>query len=167
MGAVTHIRQRTGPLSIGAKLAALLTAEDGFGSDAVVFLRGELGAGKTTLVRGILRAFGFRGAVKSPTYTLLEPYDEYSVYHFDFYRIADSRELEFIGVDEHMAAASIKLIEWPERAGAQLPAPDIDVALFVDGEGRRAEICLPAGTVAAAAVLVAEDAQDAPCVVSR
>ena len=168
MGAVNvYLDNEQATLGLGAKLAALLTGEDGFGGDAMVFLRGELGAGKTTLVRGILRAFGFRGAVKSPTYTLLEPYDEYSVYHFDFYRIADSRELEFIGVDEHMAAASIKLIEWPERAGAQLPAPDIDVALFVDGEGRRAEICLPAGTVAAAAVLVAEDAQDAPCVVSR
>lgn len=163
MGAVnTYLDNERATLELGAKLAALLTAEDGFGGDAVVFLRGELGAGKTTLVRGILRAFGFRGSVKSPTYTLLEPYDEYSVYHFDFYRIVDSRELQFIGVDEQMAAASIKLIEWPERAGALLPVPDIDVALVVDGEARRAEIRLRAGPVAAVKALVGEDVQDAP-----
>ena len=168
MGAVNAtLDNERATLELGARLAALLTAEDGFGGDAVVFLRGELGAGKTTLVRGILRAFGFRGAVKSPTYTLLEPYDEYSVYHFDFYRIVDSRELEFIGVDEYMDAASIRLIEWPERAGTQLPVPDVDIALLVDGEGRRAQICLPAGTDAAAATLAGEYAQDAPCVVSR
>ena len=163
----TYLDSERATLGLGAKLAALLTSEDGFGGDAVVFLRGELGAGKTTLVRGILRAFGFRGAVKSPTYTLLEPYDEYSVYHFDFYRIVDSRELEFIGVDEHMAAASIKLIEWPERAGSHLPVPDVNIALVVDGEGRRAEICLPAGTVAAADTLADEEARDARCAVSR
>lgn len=154
-------------LELGAELAGLLAAADGFGGDAVVFLRGELGAGKTTLVRGILRAFGFRGAVKSPTYTLLEPYDEYSVYHFDFYRILDSRELEFIGIDEHMAGASIKLIEWPERAGVHLPAPDLEVALFVNGEGRCAEIRVRAVMLATACALGGEGARDAACAVGR
>ena len=151
---------------MGAKIAGLLTAADGFGGDALVFLKGELGAGKTTLVRGILRALGFRGAVKSPTYTLLEPYDDYGVYHFDFYRIGDSQELEFIGVDEHMADTSIKLIEWPERAGGRLPVPDIDIGLFVAGEGRRAEIRFPARTVADEGTLRRNVARDAPCVVS-
>ena len=137
-------------LALGAEFAELLTAADGLDGDAVVFLRGELGAGKTTLVRGILRAMGFRGAVKSPTYTLLEPYEEYGVYHFDFYRIGNSQELDFIGADELMAARSIKLIEWPERASGRLPVPDIDIGLFVAGEGRRVEIDCPGGTVAAA-----------------
>ena len=146
----TYLGNEQATLDLGAELAGLLTAADGFDSDAVVFLKGELGAGKTTLVRGILRELGFRGAVKSPTYTLLEPYDEYRVYHFDFYRIGDSQELDFIGVDEHMAARSIKLIEWPERAGRRLPIPDIDVALGVEGEGRCVEIRFPGGTVAAA-----------------
>ena len=154
-------------LELGAELAGLLAAADGFGGDAVVFLRGELGAGKTTLVRGILRAFGFRGAVKSPTYTLLEPYDEYSVYHFDFYRIVDSRELDFIGIEEHMAVSSIKLVEWPERAGAHLPVPDLDIALIVEGEGRRAEIRVPTGTAATAGALGGEGARDAACAVGR
>ena len=148
-----HLDNERATLALGAELAGLLTAADGFGGDAVVFLKGELGAGKTTLARGILRAMGFRGAVKSPTYTLLEPYDDHGVYHFDFYRIGDSRELEFIGVDEHMADTSIKLIEWPERAGGWLPVPDVDIALFVEGDGRRANIRFPAGTVAGAARL--------------
>ena len=145
----------------------MLTAGDGFGGDAVVFLRGELGAGKTTLVRGILRALGFRGAVKSPTYTLLEPYDDYGIYHFDFYRIEDGGELEFMGVDEHMADRSIKLIEWPERADGRLPAPDIDVALFVEGEGRRAEIRVPAGMAAAAGKLAGTFARYVPGAIGR
>ncbi len=144
MGVATnYLENEHATLRLGAELAGLLTGADGFGGDAVVFLRGELGAGKTTLVRGILRALGFPGAVKSPTYTLLEPYEDYGVYHFDFYRIGDSRELEFIGVDEHIETRSIKLIEWPERAAGRLPTPDIDIGLFVEGEGRRAEMRLP------------------------
>ena len=137
-------------LELGTELAGLLTARDGFGGDAVVFLQGELGAGKTTLVRGILRGMGFRGPVKSPTYTLLEPYEEYGVYHFDFYRIGDGGELDFIGADELLAARSIKLIEWPERAGGRLPVPDLSIALGVEGAGRRAEIRFPAATAAGA-----------------
>ena len=136
-------------IDLGAELATLLTAPGHYGGDAIVFLNGELGAGKTTLVRGILRALGFQGAVKSPTYTLLEPYDEFSVFHFDFYRIGDSRELDFIGIDELLAAPSIKLIEWPERAGDRLPIPDIDVALCLDGLGRCAEVRFAADSAAA------------------
>ena len=135
-----HLSDEQATLALGAELAGLLTAKDGFASDAVVFLQGELGAGKTTLVRGILRALGFAGPVKSPTYTLLEPYEDQSIYHFDLYRIGDARELDFIGIDEHMAARSIKLIEWPERACGRLPCPDLEVALHAEGEGRCAEI---------------------------
>ena len=129
---------------MGAELAGLLTAQDGFAEDALVFLTGELGAGKTTLVRGILRALGFAGPVKSPTYTLIEPYEEHEVYHFDLYRIGSSQELDFIGIDDYLAARSIKLIEWPERAGGRLPQPDIEVALCAQGEGRSAELRFPA-----------------------
>ena len=142
------LKDEAATLELGAELAGLLTAEDGFANDAVVFLRGELGAGKTTLVRGILRELGFRGAVKSPTYTLLEPYDEHKVYHFDFYRIGDSRELDFIGIDEHIAARSIKLIEWPERAGQRLSPPDIDIALCVQDQGRSIDIRFPSRAMA-------------------
>ncbi len=110
--------------------------------DALVLLRGELGAGKTTLVRGILRGLGHTGSVKSPTYTLLEPYElaQQTVYHFDFYRIADSQELEFIGIDELMDADAIKLVEWPEHAADKLPDPDLEILLRVEGVGRRLEI---------------------------
>ncbi len=110
--------------------------------DALVLLRGDLGAGKTTLVRGILRGLGYKGSVKSPTYTLLEPYElaQQTVYHFDFYRIADSNELEFIGIDELMDADAIKLVEWPEHAAEKLPDPDVEILLEIDGAGRRLEI---------------------------
>jgi tRNA threonylcarbamoyladenosine biosynthesis protein TsaE len=110
--------------------------------NALVCLHGELGAGKTTLVRGLLRGLGHTGSVKSPTYTLLEPYDLPSciVYHFDFYRILDAQELEFIGIDELLEQIALKLIEWPERAHGRLRGADVDVYLSVDGEGRRVEI---------------------------
>ena len=104
----------------------------------LVFLRGELGAGKTTLVRGILRQFGYTGSVKSPTYTLVEPYDTTfgPVYHFDFYRLADSQELEFIGIDELIDSDAIKFVEWAERVADRLPPADIEISLEVDDAGR-------------------------------
>jgi len=109
---------------------------------AVVFLHGDLGAGKTTLVRGILRGLGYTGSVKSPTYTILEPHDLpfATVYHFDFYRIADSQELDFLGMDELVGSDALKLIEWPERVADRLPAPDVEVRMLPEGGGRRLEI---------------------------
>ena len=108
----------------------------------LVFLEGQLGAGKTTLVRGILRALGHMGSVKSPTYTLLEPYDVAgrTIYHFDLYRIGDSDELDFIGIDELIDADALKLIEWAERGAARLPAPDVTIRLSLEGEGRHVEV---------------------------
>ena len=108
----------------------------------LVFLAGELGAGKTTLVRGILRGLGYQGSVKSPTYTLLEPYEVAgrTVYHFDLYRIGDSAELDFIGMDELLDTDAIKLVEWPERGSGRLPAPDVSIRLSLEGEGRRVEV---------------------------
>ena len=123
-------------LAIGRTLLAYLEGAP------LVFLHGQLGAGKTTLVRGILRALGHAGAVKSPTYTLLEPYEVEgrTVYHFDLYRIGDSEELEFIGIDELLDADAIKLVEWPERGSTRLPEPDVDIHLSLEGVGRRVEV---------------------------
>ncbi|MCZ6710907.1 MAG: tRNA (adenosine(37)-N6)-threonylcarbamoyltransferase complex ATPase subunit type 1 TsaE [Gammaproteobacteria bacterium] len=122
----------------GRKLAVGLEA------GVLVYLSGDLGAGKTTLVRGILRGLGYSGAVKSPTYTLLEPYDlpTLAVYHFDFYRIGDSRELEFIGIDELMDSDAVKLVEWPERGADRIPVADVQITLQVDNEGRRIEVSI-------------------------
>ncbi len=123
-------------LAFGSQLAARLAP------GALVFLSGNLGAGKTTLVRGLLRGLGYKGPVKSPTYTLLEPYEfsSYLVYHFDFYRVADSQELDFIGIDELVDSVALKLVEWPERVADRLPAADVIVRMQVQGEGRRVEI---------------------------
>lgn len=123
-------------LEYGRGLASHLEPGD------LVFLRGDLGAGKTTLVRGILRGLGHAGSVKSPTYTLLEPYDlpTLAVYHFDFYRIGEPRELEFIGIDELMDSDAVKLVEWPERGVGNLPDADVEIHLRAENEGRRIEV---------------------------
>jgi tRNA threonylcarbamoyladenosine biosynthesis protein TsaE len=105
--------------------------QDRFGGVALVALEGDLGAGKTTLVRGILRALGFTGAVKSPTYTLLEPYsiNDLDLYHFDLYRLESAEELEFVGFEEILDGPGIKLFEWPQRGAGWLPTPDVLVQL--------------------------------------
>ena len=104
----------------------------------LVFLRGELGAGKTTFVRGYLRACGVTGAVKSPTYTLIEPYElgDLEVFHMDFYRLTDVGELELIGIRDYLGAGLL-FVEWPERAGQMLPAPDLTICIATLDSGRR------------------------------
>lgn len=117
-------------VAFGQRLGSMLLSR--YSGRALVFLHGQLGAGKTTLTRGVLRALGHTGSVKSPTYTLLEPYslNGQDAFHFDLYRIADPEELAFVGFDEILDGAGIKLIEWPERAEHWLPEADVEV--FID-----------------------------------
>lgn len=104
----------------------------------VIFLRGELGAGKTTLVRGLLRAAGYTGTVKSPTYTLVEEYwiAKRRVCHFDLYRLHDPAELEWMGFADYLDDSTLCIIEWPEQGGEYLPLPDMSLYLDYSGTGR-------------------------------
>ena len=113
-----------------------------FQGRGLVYLEGELGAGKTTLTRGILRAYGHLGAVKSPTYTLVEPYDFGSqrIYHLDLYRLADPEELEYIGGRDLLADDALCIIEWASRGEGWLPPPDLRVVLTVVANGRVASL---------------------------
>ena len=123
-------------LALGGQLATLLRGR------GAVFIRGQLGAGKTTLCRGLLRAMGHRGAVKSPTFTLVEPYEfpETEVFHFDLYRLSDPGELDYIGIDEYFADGHLCLVEWPEKASGQLPQHDLEISIDVSGEKRNISI---------------------------
>ncbi|MEP6942800.1 MAG: tRNA (adenosine(37)-N6)-threonylcarbamoyltransferase complex ATPase subunit type 1 TsaE [Betaproteobacteria bacterium] len=128
-------------LDAGARLAR------GLGGGMVVTCAGELGAGKTTLVRGVLRGLGWQGAVKSPTYGMVEHYKFSSLYfyHFDFYRVADVDEWDDLGFGEYFRPDSVCMIEWPERVQARLPAADLSVTLAVDRDGRSARLAARTG----------------------
>ena len=123
-------------LTLGGHLADLLK-----GSGAV-FISGDFGAGKTTLCRGMLHAMGHIGTVKSPTFTLVEPYEiqGIEVSHFDLYRLSDRGELDYIGIDEYFAREGVCLVEWPEKAGGQLPQHDLEISIDVSGEKRNISI---------------------------
>ncbi|MES2637648.1 MAG: tRNA (adenosine(37)-N6)-threonylcarbamoyltransferase complex ATPase subunit type 1 TsaE [Pseudomonadota bacterium] len=128
-------------LSAGAQLAKFVTLH-ALKTGLVIFLHGDLGAGKTTFTRGFIQGLGFSGKVKSPTYTLVEPYvfSSYSIYHFDLYRFVDEIEWEESGFREYFSPQSICLIEWPEKAEHLLPEPDIHVHLIHDGLKRVIQI---------------------------
>lgn len=108
---------------------------------STVFLHGPLGAGKTTLVRGYLRAAGYGGTVKSPTYNLVEEYfvNGQKIYHFDLYRLNSPEELEYIGVDEYFGSGNTCFVEWPDQGNGFLPNPDLTITLALHGNGRLAE----------------------------
>ena len=114
----------------------------GANNGLVLHLRGELGSGKTTLARGMLRALGYAGRVRSPSYTLVEPYSlsRLHLYHFDFYRFKDRSEWLSSGFREYFNPASLCIVEWPERAGDLIAPPDLEVELRYHGEARAATL---------------------------
>ena len=126
----------------------------------LVILKGELGAGKTALVRAFLHGLGHPGRVRSPTYTLMEPYflGGTQVLHLDLYRLGDPGELEFLGIRDLLDEKHIVLVEWPERAGDLLPMADLEVLLAYEGDGRRVRIS--AGTDRGRQLLLRLDAND-------
>lgn len=125
-------------LELGARLAQPGALAPGMN----IWLEGDLGSGKTTLVRGILRALGHAGTVKSPTYTLIEPYtvSKITLYHFDFYRLTTPEEFLEAGLDEYFSSGNVCLVEWPRQAFPYLPPPDLVITLTHRDDGRQCRI---------------------------
>jgi len=131
-----EVDNAAGQERLGARLAERVPAA------FIVYLQGDLGAGKTTLVRGVLRGMGYQGKVRSPTYTLIEPYRVHgrAVCHLDLYRLGDPEELEYLGLRDLLEEPVVMLIEWPEQGRGMLPAADLVVRIQYQGEGRRLEL---------------------------
>jgi tRNA threonylcarbamoyladenosine biosynthesis protein TsaE len=139
--------------ALGRALAATLPAQ------AVVHLQGDLGAGKSTLARAMLRALGVQGAIRSPTYTLVEryPLERGEAWHLDLYRIGDAGELEFLGLDD--AVANLWLVEWPERGRGGVPPADLRIELAVEASGRSADLVAASEQGSAWLVRIADNMQ--------
>jgi len=129
-----HLPGEPATLALGAALAGALQP------GLVIYFRGELGAGKTTVIRGLIRALGWQGVVRSPTYALVEVYavSRLDLHHFDFYRFHDPREWIDAGFRESFNGRTVSLIEWPERAGGLLPPADVEIDLELLAAGRNA-----------------------------
>ncbi|RJX30251.1 MAG: tRNA (adenosine(37)-N6)-threonylcarbamoyltransferase complex ATPase subunit type 1 TsaE [Oxalobacter sp.] len=134
------LHEEAGTLALGVSLARVLVP------GLAIYLRGELGAGKTTLARALLHAAGHQGHVKSPTYTLCEPYaltlngQPVELFHFDLYRMKSAEEFVDAGFRDHFNGANICIVEWPENGGTLLPQPDITLVLTASGTGRQIEL---------------------------
>ena len=129
-----HLRDEAATALLGQRLAATLAP------GLRIYLRGDLGAGKTTIARALLRALGFRGRVKSPSYALVELYtvSSLNLYHFDFFRFRDQKEWSDAGFREYFSSDGVCLVEWPEKAGDVLPPPDVEILLSTADGGRDA-----------------------------
>lgn len=132
----TILKDEAETIAFGAKLATIVSPGN------ILYLQGDLGSGKTTFVRGILKGFGFKGTIKSPTYTLVEGYEFNwgSAYHFDLYRLTTPEELESMGIREYFDQNAVIIVEWPERGKGFLPLPDIEFLFKYSKDKREVEL---------------------------
>lgn len=131
-----YLADEAATLALGAQIA------QEFPSGGIIKLYGDLGAGKTCFVRGLLRELGYQGTVKSPTYTLVEPYQiaGRNIYHFDLYRLADPEELEYMGIRDYLDKAALCILEWPDKGGAYIPKADLELRIYLHLAGRIADL---------------------------